>query len=477
MIFASPVWAQNLPVIGGPTANYSSQTGYFDPISLVPSSINANGTAIGNANRYDAGVFKGSRAISFTTSGYLELGSLGTDVTGFTFAAANAINDNGFVVGTSAPAGGNPFTFGTRAVRWDSFGNPTQLNDLGTNTAGYTDASAIVINSSGVTGGTAKKYAGNTDLGTRAVRWDAGSQLVTELGHLGTDSNGMTFSTVYAINNSGTTVGYAQLNSGPNSLGNRPVRWDASGTTATQLDILGTSSGYANSYANGINSSGTVIGIADKYDVGGNSFGIRAVRWNAGGTSATELGTLGTNSTGTSFTYAQSINNAGHVVGYGEKYDGSGNYLGRRGIIWNSGNTTAVELGNIGTYTDGSTDNFAVAVNNLNQAVGYGDKYVAGVYIGQRAILWNADGTATDLNTLINPNSNWVLIEAKSISDNGWITGTGLFDPDGAGPLAAYSRLFEIQLTPVPEPTTFGFIASGIFAAAAWIRRNSRRVS
>jgi hypothetical protein len=66
------------------------------------------------------------------------------------------------------------------------------------------------------------------------------------------------------------------------------------------------------------------------------------------------------------------------------------------------------------------------------------------------------DNTVADLNTLIDPASGWLLTEARTISDTGWIAGMGRFDPDGPGPLEAYDRLFLLQ---IPEPGSLGLAA------------------
>src|SRR5205823_2718865 len=55
-----------------------------------------------------------------------------------------------------------------------------------------------------------------------------------------------------------------------------------------------------------------------------------------------------------------------------------------------------------------------------------------------------------DLNTLISPSSGWTLTEARAISDSGWVAGYGMFDPDGAGSLAAYQRHFLLDISPMP---------------------------
>jgi hypothetical protein len=60
------------------------------------------------------------------------------------------------------------------------------------------------------------------------------------------------------------------------------------------------------------------------------------------------------------------------------------------------------------------------------------------------AVYWGADGAAIDLNTLIDPNSGWLLGAAYDISDSGWIAGTGPFDPDGPGGDAKLPQLHTV---------------------------------
>ena len=65
---------------------------------------------------------------------------------------------------------------------------------------------------------------------------------------------------------------------------------------------------------------------------------------------------------------------------------------------------------------------------------------------------WKTDGVAIDLNTLIDPASGWTLTSALGISNTGWISGIGVFDPDGPGGESGYQRLFVMHMVPEPTP-------------------------
>jgi len=69
-----------------------------------------------------------------------------------------------------------------------------------------------------------------------------------------------------------------------------------------------------------------------------------------------------------------------------------------------------------------------------------------------------ANGTMQDLNSLIAPDSGWVLQDADAINDVGQITGFGLINGQTHGFL----------LTPTPEP---GACAIALLAAAGLLRR------
>jgi hypothetical protein len=449
--------AQFLTVYAGPSYDQSTQIGFQNPeYGQPPDLIAGDEASVGTALKYDAGANLGLRAVRLDASGgpAIELANLGTTSAGFTSVSARAINLAGTAVGSATKYVSNA-SMGSRAVRWDSVGVATELDALSTNN-GFTTSFGYAINAAGTAVGWAETYSNGLDVGERAVRWDASGTAATELGNLGTTTGGLTFSQARAVNSSGTAVGTADRWSVNTNIGQRAVRWSASGTAATELGGLGlfipNFSTDAAAYA--INDAGTAVGYAEKIVNGTTTMGDRAVRWAASGTTATELGNLGTNSSGSATSEADSINSAGTAVGYAEKYNASGTDLGQRAVRWDASGTAATELGNLGVSTNGLTTSRAYEINSAGLAVGNASVFAGNTLLGQHAVVWDLSGAAIDLNTLIDPSSGWTLMQAEAISDTNWVTGVGTFDPDGAaGPLAAYSRLFLLNVgSLVPEP-------------------------
>jgi len=439
-------------VAGSPGYDSATDTGLKEGYtSWAPGwVVNNSGTAVGYSWKYVSGSHLGDRAVRWDASGTAatELGVLGTNSSGSASAIAHSVNDAGTAVGSSSKYVSGSYV-GDRAVRWNASETAaTELDSLGTDSNGTTTARAYALNNAGTAVGYSEKYnASNVSLGSRAVRWDASGTAATELGVLGTTSSGFTTSRAYAINEAGTAVGYANKSVSGSFRGVRAVRWDASGTAATELGNLGLSStGFTSAYAYAVNDAGTAVGIADKY-VSGTKVGIRAVRWDASGTAATELGNLGLRSTGDTTAYAYAVNDAGTAVGWSAKYV-AGSDVGARAVRWDASGTAATELGNLGTDSGGYTSSQAYAVNGAGTAVGYADKYVSGSRVGSRAVVWLPDASALDLNDLgvvANPNDGtWVLTQAKALSEDGWVAGIGTFDPTGVG--AAYSRNWVAQI-------------------------------
>src|SRR5205085_3065633 len=99
--------------------------------------------------------------------------------------------------------------------------------------------------------------------------------------------------------------------------------WPAGSVTPIELGNIGTTSqGITNADANFVSDNNNTAGSATKFGSGGSNLGRRSVRWLGTGTSATELGSLGTDSSGVTTSEAFGVDNAGTAVGYAQKFVG-----------------------------------------------------------------------------------------------------------------------------------------------------------
>jgi hypothetical protein len=401
------------------------------------------------------------------------LGNLGMSASGAATSKAYGINASGYIVGV-ADKYSNGVNLGSRAVRWASGATAAaELGNLGTEPGGFSSNYAYAINAGGDAAGFAYKYVGGSNVGSRAVVWAAGDILPTELGNLGTDASGFSTGAVYALNAHGDAAGFADGFVGTSWRGQHAVRWSAGQLAATELGNLGTdSAGFFNSKVNALDAAGDAGGSANKFSSTHASLGSRAVVWPAGQITALELAGLGVNSTGKTVSGVNAGNAAGDFAGYATKFSGDAD-LGFRAVWWRAGQTSAIELGNLGTDASGVTSSAVYAMNDAGDAVGASNRYSGNATLGLHATLWRTGQTAAiDLNDLIPPDSGWVLERAQAILDDATIVGSGQFDPDGTGPALAQTRAF--RLTQVPEPAS---LTSLILSLVACARRRPRRSS
>jgi uncharacterized membrane protein len=430
---------------GSPPSNIGSG------VQIVNNAGVAVGSIPGGINSPNAGTY----AIKWSAAGTIPLASIDANSNGIPFS----INSVGTVVGSATTYDSLGYALSTTAVRWDaSSTSATVLGNLGTDSSGHTNSVALAINNAGTAVGYGEAYdASHLPLGDRAMRWDASGTAATELGSLGVNSSGSTLSEAIAINAAGTVIGSSYSNQG-----NVAVKWDASGTTPTELATLGTKSdGTTASSARAINDSGIIVGSATKYDGSGNSLGSRAVRWDSSG-AVTELRDIGAAPTDDQ-AGAVAINNAGTIIGYAA----APNELGTRAVRWDPTGTAATELGNLGTDSTGFTNTSALAINSSGIIVGAADFHTA-TNTASHAVYWGPDGVAVDLNTLIDPNSGWTLTGAFGISDTDWIVGEGSFSEPGGHARSTQSTF----LIHIPEPADSGILA---LAASMILRRKRAR--
>ncbi|MEZ0264012.1 MAG: hypothetical protein ACAI43_04735 [Phycisphaerae bacterium] len=291
--------------------------GYTEAFAIA---INDSNIVVGSETLYNAsGQFLGVRAIRWSPDGTaVELPSLVVSPSGSKQSRPVAINNRGEVAGWSS----KPFA-GNFPVRWSAAGVASELAVLGKDVRGETQALPSSINDAGRIVGYVHKYeVAGKPLGPRAVAWEPDGSL-TELELLGTDADGATQANAVAINENGVSTGYAYRYDASGVLkGSRAVRWDRTGH-AEELGLLGVGSdGWAWSDAHDINAGGTVVGSLYRYNAGISANNPSAVYWGADGL-AIDLNTLIDPSSGWQLNVAIGISDTGWIVGNG-RYDPDG---------------------------------------------------------------------------------------------------------------------------------------------------------
>lgn len=332
-------------------------------------------------------------------------------------STAGAINSKGDVSGVSAdyvPGG----------VRYRGFlwkGGVLQPVD---NSATTRDSFALDLNDAG-------QVVGYTSTGSSQTPFlfapSAGDGAFTSLPTLNPPGSELASGIATAINNGGMIGGRANAPAANGRFGGS-VPASFSIGAATELPALPSPPGYAPSAGvNALNNFGIAAGVAQAFDSLGQLVGYHAVTIH--GTTVRDLGTINPGNRGESF--ASDINDARQVVGYAQRQDADGNDLGPRAVLWDG--ERAIDLGTLGpqpgigpvtgtAFTSGYSS--ASGLNMNGQIVGKSLAFDgAGVAIGDRAFI-HENGAMTDLNTMIDPASGWVITSASGINDAGQIAAT-----------------------------------------------------
>lgn len=342
-----------------------------------------------------------------------------------------------------------------KPLRWDGAGVLTTLDTLNPGSGGAMDSRVNAMGADGTAVGFSQIFDDlGTTLGTRGVFWAAGGTAVTALS-LASSDNDFGQEQARVISPSGLIAGDGTLYVEGVAKGTRGIRWSADRTTATTLQAVNTNAaGSGVVETKGINDAGTIAANSRKYN-GNTDLGLRAVRYEADSSTPVELGVIGTNAAGANAdTTAIAIDRFGNIAGLSQAYAGEVT-KGTRPVLWRTGSTAPVQLAMSGFDSAGAARGNMSAMNNKGFIAGtLGTYTAANVSIGRRAVIWGFDGELYNLNLLIPQNSGWTLTVATDISDSGWVGGYGSYDPDGAGPMAAYERywtLYSEVFTKAPD--------------------------
>lgn len=280
--------------------------------------------------------------------------------------------------------------------------------------AGFSRGFGNAINNAGAVVGSV----GNFHAPSQGAMWinGIGSLLPTEDNDA--DETELLFGSIAsAINNGGTIVGQST-----NQYGDTGVVWSPNGDIKLLMG-LAPEDEYQYSWAQAVNDGGTVVGYA-KTEFGLN----RAMRWT--GNTATPLGLLWEDGE----TVAHDVNEAGDVVGWGTTEDGFGN-----AFVYSGNTLTPLPR------LPGTDYGEAFGINDAGLIVG--QSLESGVEGRGFATMW-IDGQAYNLESLLTNNlgSEWQLLGAFGLSDDGKIVGFGVHNGEIAG--------FLLTPNAVPEPAT-----------------------
>ena len=380
---------------------------------------------------------KGSDAFLYFGGTLNHMGSFGTSAAGVGGNTPIGLNAAGQVTGNAVAYDSSHTRLSNVAFLYSN-GSLTDLGNFGTDKFGRGLSTAADINDSGQVVGSSTVYDTNgVNKGSAAFLYTNGT--LQKLGSFGTDTNGFGSSAAKALNSGGQVVGSSTVYD-TNGVNKGSAAFLYTNGTLQNLGNFGTdASGKGSSFAVGINDGGLVIGDSDVYVSGVNTATDAFLYANG---VLTDLGNFGSGTTSRGSSIPVAINAAGQVAGASDKYDASGNSLGRDAFLYTNGALT--DLGNLGTDSSGKGYSVATGMNASGMVIGTSKLYDSGHhFLGTDSFLYD-HGTLTDLSSLVTNSVGWTGLQATAINDSGEIVGFGVF----------HGQQQAFALMPVPEAST-----------------------
>jgi probable HAF family extracellular repeat protein len=351
------------------------------------------------------------------------LGTLGGNT-----AAANAINNDGWVMGAANVTGNTAeeavLWLSGKTIKLGTLGGPNSSveweavkNDKGM-IVGISDTSIDQPRGEIWSCGLAFFYPNVSGKTCQGFLWQEGT--MTALPTLGGDNGVAT-----GINNLGQVVGWAETDD-VDSTCVPPQVLQFEGyvysVKSKQITALTPYSGDPDSAATAINQKGQIVGISGLCSnaVGGAS-AIHAVLWQNGSSAPIDLGNIG----GQAWNTPTSINNEGDVVGFANLSGDQNAGYDPGAFLWTPSSGV---MQNLGTLAQ-DTNSVAFAINDQGLIVGqsYGPN-------GSHAFVYES-GIMTDMNSLvIGLPSVLSLVYANDVNDSGVIVGGAYNSKTGESP-------------------------------------------
>ncbi|HZZ44935.1 MAG TPA: DUF3466 family protein [Tepidisphaeraceae bacterium] len=272
------------------------------------------------------------------------------------YSTANAINNAGIVVGSASPGSTNT----PLAYAYNSqTGVTTSLGTLGGTYLGGFSAADDINNSGTIVG---SSYVSNTTFQEHAFIYDPSTQSMSDIGTLDSDQ----VSAARAINDQGLVAGVSVATVGGSNQ--RSFLYDPSsssmtnvsaqvGSALTNLGLSGASHQLLNDSPGSLNDS-SVVGIAT---VGTPGDLANAINYAYVYSTVTGQASILGNSIGGFSTTANSINSNSQIVG--ASYDGSANHA----YIYNSSTGLMTDLNTVANVPTGFVLSDARSINNNGQ--------------------------------------------------------------------------------------------------------------
>lgn len=437
------------------------------------SGIHNGGMASGwtAVTRYGVG---GERAVTISANGVVPLQNLGNpSPTTSVMSLVYGMNDAGIAVGTAlGPANGEGLDGGYRPMRWNASGAIEELGILGLDADNGTHGVAYDINASGVVVGKVRDHrviSSPFDAPMLPVRWNPGSPEPVIYETLGASSTGYFAAEIHAINDANVSIGYSdRYNDNGDFLGSRAVRWNANGQVEELNALFFEADGSAYTTALAINEAGAVVGTAYREDAGLMQRGDFPVVWQANSTTPTVLQVPASAFAGDRSLDGrpEAINNNGAVIGnYGLYIPHPADpedrlEMGKRAYLWTSAEAAPIELPVLNVGANGESYAVANGITDNGYIVGAIDVHSQPGEWERMAAVWTPDHQVHLLKDLFPLPDGWhSFVEALAITNDGWITGIGMYQ--GINDPEPYERSFlmHLDIGVVPEPATAGLVS------------------